>query len=191
MLMFLVNMKDQGLSLLAIHRVLHGLPTERVERLLKDLPQYFHIRADIHDLANLQERMQEVAKTQPALGLYTHKGDYWLLNPKSEGLPRAAARSNLRALSIPLDVNLLDRLILEDLLDLKAGAADRETHLLYIKDAREGVEKVKQGEAHMAFFLNPVMIEVVQDLAREGIKMPHKSTYFYPKPLSGLVMNAL
>jgi uncharacterized protein (DUF1015 family) len=43
----------------------------------------------------------------------------------------------------------------------------------------------------MAFFLNPVNIQVVQKLAREGIKMPHKSTYFYPKPLSGLVINAL
>ncbi|MGH7275225.1 MAG: DUF1015 domain-containing protein, partial [Nitrospiria bacterium] len=186
MLMFLVNMKDPGLSLLAIHRLLHGLPAERVERLLKDLPQYFHIHSDIRDLANLQERMQEIGKIQPTLGLYTHKGDFLLLNPKSEGLQLIAARLNLPAMSTPLDVNLLDPLILEDLLNLRGGAKDRETHLLYIKDAGEGVEKVKRGEVQMAFFLNPVKIEVVQNLARKGIKMPHKSTYFYPKPLSGL-----
>ena len=191
MLMFLVNMKDQGLSLLAIHRLLHGLPAERLERLLKDLPQYFHIHSDIHDLADLQGRMKDAGKNQPALGVYTHKGDFLLLNPKSEGIQRVAARSNLPIASTPLDVNLLDQIILEDLLGLKGGAADREAHLVYIKDAGEGIEKVKCGEAHMAFFLNPVKIEVVQDLARKGIKMPHKSTYFYPKPLSGLVINAL
>ncbi|MCI0526773.1 MAG: hypothetical protein L0Y56_04875, partial [Nitrospira sp.] len=87
------------------------------------------------------------------------------------------------------DVDIFDQVILEDLLGLKGGASDRGNHILYIKDPEEGVEKVKRGTAQMAFFLNPVNVQVVQELARKGIKMPHKSTYFYPKPLSGLVIN--
>lgn len=191
MLMFLVNMKDKGLSLLPIHRLLHGLSADRLQRLLRDLPQYFQIDSNISELASLQEQMKEAGKQQPTLGLYTTKGDYQLLSLKPDRLKKATARQNMMASLIHLDVNIFDQVVVERLLDLKGGAPDRGTYLLYIKDAAEAVEKVKQGKAQMAFFLNPVKIKLVEDLAQEGIKMPHKSTYFYPKPLSGLVINAL
>jgi uncharacterized protein (DUF1015 family) len=135
--------------------------------------------------------MEKTGQYQSTMGLYTYQGDYQLLTLKPEGLQRARALLKMLPAFTPLDVDIFDQLVLEELLEFKGGAADRGTHLLYIKDPEEGVEKVKRGEAQMAFFLNPVKIEVVQDLARQGIKMPHKSTYFYPKPLSGLVINAL
>ncbi len=191
MLMLLVNMKDSGMSLLPIHRVLHGLSADRAQRLLKDLSKYFEVESAIPDLASLQQRMEKTIKPQTALGLYSHPGNYQLLRLTPKGLQKAQGLLNTPAQSTPLDVDIFDQLVLEDLLGLKGGAADRGNHILYIKDPEEGVEKVKRGAAQMAFFLNSVNIQVVQDLAREGIKMPHKSTYFYPKPLSGLVINAL
>jgi uncharacterized protein (DUF1015 family) len=191
MLMLLVNMKDQGMSLLPIHRVLHGLSADRAERLLKDLPQYFEVQSAIPNLAALQQQMEKTGKQRTAMGLYSHTGQYQLLRLKPEGLRKAKVLLNAPPTSIPLDVDIFDQLILEDLLGLKGGASDRGDHILYIKDPEEGVEKVERASAQMAFFLNPVNIQVVQDLAREGIKMPHKSTYFYPKPLSGLVINPL
>jgi len=191
MLMLLVNMKDPGMSLLPIHRVMQNLSADRAERLLKDLPRYFQVETNIPTLASLQQRMEKSGQHQSTMGLYTDRGDYQLLILKPEGLQKARALLNMPATSTPLDVDIFDQLVLEELLGFKGGAADRGTYLLYIKDPEEGVEKVKRGKAQMAFFLNPVKIEVVQDLAREGIKMPHKSTYFYPKPLSGLVINTL
>ena len=191
MLMLLVNMKDQGMSLLPIHRVLHGLSMNQAEQLLKSLPRYFQIEQNIPTLANLQQRMEKSSQHQSTIGLYTDPGDYQLLSLKSEGLQKAKSLLNMPATSNPLDVDIFDQLVLEELLGFKGGAADRGTYLIYIKDPEEGVEKVKRKEAQMAFFLNPVKIEVVQKLAQQGIKMPHKSTYFYPKPLSGLVINPL
>jgi uncharacterized protein (DUF1015 family) len=191
MLMLLVNMKDPGMSLLPIHRVLHGLSADRTERLLKDLSRYFETETAIPNLADLQQRMEKTGQQQTVMGLYSHTGHYQLLRLKPEGLRKAKALLNTPPPSSPLDVDIFDQLVLEDLLELKGGASDRGNHILYIKDPEEGVEKVKRGTAQMAFFLNPVNIQVVQKLAQEGIKMPHKSTYFYPKPLSGLVINAL
>ena len=191
MLMLLVNMKDQGMSLLPIHRVLHGLSADQTERLFKDLPQYFEIESAIPNLAALQQRMEKTGKKQTTMGLYSHTGHYQFLRLKPEGLRKAKGLLNTPPTSTPLDVDIFDQLVLEDLLGLKGGASDRGNYILYIKDPGEGVEKIKKGAAQMAFFLNPVNIQVVQDLAGEGLKMPHKSTYFYPKPLSGLVINAL
>ncbi len=191
MLMLLVNMKDEGMSLLPIHRVLHGLSADRAERLLKDLSQYFEMESAIPNLAGLQQHMEKTGKQQTAMGLYSRTGQYQFLRLKPEGLRKTKALLNTPSTSTPLDVDIFDQVVLEDLLGLKGGASDRGNHILYIKDPEEGVDKVKRGTAQMAFFLNPVNVQVVQDLARKGIKMPHKSTYFYPKPLSGLVINPL
>ena len=60
-----------------------------------------------------------------------------------------------------------------------------------MKEATEALEAVKKGAAQVAFILNPTRISQVRDVARTGHTMPQKSTYFYPKLLSGLVMNKL
>lgn len=190
MLMLLVNMRDPGLSLLPYHRVLHGLAQDRVEDLVKNLSRYFQI-TDLPDLTTLQKRMEESGKKQPTLGAYDRHRGFLLLRIKPEGVQKATAGSRRGKDTIPLDVDIFDQLVLDELLGLKGGATDRDAHVIYIKDAEEGVEKVRQGQVQMAFFLNPVSIQTVQNLAQQGIKMPHKSTYFYPKPLSGLVINAL
>jgi uncharacterized protein (DUF1015 family) len=191
MLMLLVNMNDEGLSLLPIHRVLHGFPADRMQKLFEALPQYFQVESNIPDLISLEQRMEDEGKKQPTLGLYSEKGSYQLLRLKPEGLQRSIAQPKMPEPLARLDVNIFDQLVLEDLLGLTGGAADRGTHVIYIKDPDEGIQKIKASKAQMAFFLNPVKIQVVQDLALQGIKMPHKSTYFYPKPLSGLVINSL
>ncbi|MCI0528613.1 MAG: DUF1015 domain-containing protein, partial [Nitrospira sp.] len=113
MLMLLVNMKDEGMSLLPIHRVLHGLSADRAERLLKDLPQYFEMESAIPNLAGLQQHMEKTGKQQTAIGLYSHTGQYQLLRLKPEELRKAKALLNTPSTLTPLDVDIFDQVILE------------------------------------------------------------------------------
>ncbi|MBI5855400.1 MAG: DUF1015 family protein, partial [Nitrospirae bacterium] len=60
---------------------------------------------------------------------------------------------------------------------------------LYTKDDEEALDLIEQGKGEAALLLNPTKVEEVRAVATAGGRMPHKSTYFYPKPLTGLVMN--
>ena len=66
--------------------------------------------------------------------------------------------------------------------------ADENGRFSYIKDARKAVEKVDGGEFDVVFFLNPTTIDEIKAVVESGERMPQKSTYFYPKPLSGILM---
>ncbi len=66
-----------------------------------------------------------------------------------------------------------------------------EERLNYLKDEEEVLAAVVQGDAEVAVLLNPPKISEVKEVARAGDRMPHKSTYFYPKPLTGFVLNVM
>jgi len=66
-----------------------------------------------------------------------------------------------------------------------------EERLVYIKDEEDAMAAVARGDGELAFLLNPPKVTEVKDVARVGARMPHKSTYFYPKPLTGLVLNVM
>jgi len=84
-----------------------------------------------------------------------------------------------------LDVSILHSQILGPLL----ASDPREDAILYTKDDDEALDWVRQGTAEAALLLNPTKVSEVQAVAAAGERMPHKSTYFFPKPLTGLVMN--
>ncbi len=85
-----------------------------------------------------------------------------------------------------LDVSVVDHIILEKLLSIKA---DSETALTYTYDKQDAINRVKDGEFQIAVLLNPVKAEVIKAIADAGDRMPRKSTYFYPKEPAGLVFN--
>ena len=66
----------------------------------------------------------------------------------------------------------------------------KQINLKYTRDAAEAVEAVNSG-ANCAFFLNPTRVEQIAAVGSAGQKMPQKSTYFYPKLITGLVMNKI
>ena len=65
----------------------------------------------------------------------------------------------------------------------------KQINLKYTRSADEAVEAVQNGAANCAFFLNPTRVEQIAAVGSAGQKMPQKSTYFYPKLITGLVMN--
>jgi uncharacterized protein (DUF1015 family) len=57
-------------------------------------------------------------------------------------------------------------------------------------DVKKVLDKVRSGEFSAAFFLNPTRVEDVEKAALSSVRMPPKSTYFYPKLLTGIVINS-
>ncbi|MHC4553906.1 MAG: hypothetical protein ACYSUS_01195, partial [Planctomycetota bacterium] len=94
-----------------------------------------------------------------------------------------------------LDVNVLHTLILEKHLGICDAKMASESHLVYIKDLGDAIDKsvakVDSGESQAVFFMNATRIEQVQAIAAAGEKMPQKSTFFYPKIFSGLTVRKL
>jgi uncharacterized protein (DUF1015 family) len=88
-----------------------------------------------------------------------------------------------------LDVAIWEEVILQDLLGLQGR--EKEGRISYTHDAQEALGQVEAGVADLAFLLRPTSLEEIQFVSLAGKKMPQKSTYFYPKLLSGLVINPL
>ena len=90
-----------------------------------------------------------------------------------------------------LDVTVLHSAVIEYILGISGAAQENQENLRYVKGRDNAIKLVKEGEYQVAFLLNPTKIEQVKAVATAGKKMPQKSTYFYPKVLTGLVINQL
>ena len=90
-----------------------------------------------------------------------------------------------------LDVTVLHSLILERIFGINKENMAKQTNLSYTKKTQEAIESVQTGKSCCAFIMNPTRVTQIRDVASVGEKMPQKSTYFYPKLITGLVMNEL
>ena len=90
-----------------------------------------------------------------------------------------------------LDTAVLEKLVLEQALGMSEDDISHQRGLGYARDVEEALALVNSGEYDAAFLLRPTPVEQVQAVAAEGETMPPKSTYFYPKLLSGLLFNPL
>jgi uncharacterized protein (DUF1015 family) len=113
---------------------------------------------------------------------------FQLLTLQDKALEKAVMRESEPALK-SLDVVILSELVLNQGLGLNAGDYDKINLIEYISGLTKAVQAMHQGQADLAFFLNPTRIEQVRAVAEKGLIMPRKSTYFYPKVLTGLVLN--
>jgi hypothetical protein len=89
-----------------------------------------------------------------------------------------------------LDVAVLHRLLVEGILGMPASSHGDDA-IQYTRDATQAFAEVAAGKASVALFLNPPRVDQVRAVAIAGERMPQKSTFFYPKVLSGLVINPL
>jgi hypothetical protein len=108
--------------------------------------------------------------------------------------PRNADDEMLRGLSLrqqSLDVVHLHKCLLEGVLQLSEESIRNQENIRYLRDSEEALRQVRDGEADVAFLMNPVSMKQVRDIAFSGEVLPQKSTDFYPKLLSGLAIYAL
>jgi uncharacterized protein (DUF1015 family) len=193
-LMALIDIDDPGLVILPTHRLVFNLGQDALNSLTSErLTQYFTVRTlgKVSE-RNAQELLREMARAgEVAPSFIVHTAEQtWLLSLNEQGRARMAESGHANAWD-ELDVAMAHTLVLEDLLGLNAEDMAAGTHIRYTRDAQQALEAVQKGEAQLALLLNPTRVRQVSDVADADDKMPQKSTYFYPKLITGLVMNPL
>jgi len=171
-MMFLANMEDNGLTILPAHRLIKYSSKIQGSSIVQKVKAYFEVMP-VENISMLFKMMKNrrhtlgmVIKGEKPLYLLRFKGAYSAVD----------SHQNLKR----LDVTILHKLIIERLL-----CANK---VEYEMDPQSAIEKVNKGMYHVGFFLNPTRIEEVRRVALSGQRMPPKSTYFYPKLLTGMVI---
>jgi uncharacterized protein (DUF1015 family) len=185
-LMCLVALEDPGLTVFATHRLVGGLDEQRRERLAQALARDFE----------LEEVPVEQIAPSPGRGplqlgyIDGRDGRAMRATLKDQAIADAALSEHAPAYR-QLDTGVLETLLLKNALGLSDDDISHFNGLFYARDTAEALEMVRSGRYDAAFLMRPTPVQQVRELAAAGENMPPKSTYFYPKLLTGLLFNEL
>ena len=172
------------------HRLVRDLENFDKEKLLNDCKEYFDI-TDEKDINTAESKLKKLYdEGKKAFAFYSGDEGYNLLVLKDENIIAELLPNKSRATQ-GLDVTVLHTLVLEKIFGIDAENMAKQINLTYTRLFDEAVEGVRDGKFQCAFILNPTRVTEIRDVAAAGEKMPQKSTYFYPKLITGLVMNKL
>jgi uncharacterized protein (DUF1015 family) len=189
-LMMFIGMSDPGLIVMPTHRLFRGLPSLTSSDLSKRLGTHFSTRVagEGADLAPTIWDEIESEGNQGTLGLFTQADERWTIARLTD-----AGRSRMAEVAKEhssdwqgLGVAVLHRLLIETFLVGKDLPKPRYVHLV-----DEVVEGLETGEFPLAALVMPATVDHIRKISQHGERMPAKSTYFYPKLLSGLVINPM
>jgi uncharacterized protein (DUF1015 family) len=187
-MMMAVATLDPGLIVLPTHRVVKNVDSETLETLPEKLNEYFLVEPFHGDAKALDLRINEGETVRIGLVLPDAKYELTL----REGAAHLGAMNKTRSGAFNnLDVSVLHQLILERELGIGAEQLAGGQHVAYTIDPEDAAKKVESGQGGAAFLLRPTRIEQVRECCGAGDKMPQKSTYFYPKLITGLVLRPL
>ena len=196
--MFLARMEDPGLTILPAHRSLFNLTDFNAQKFEDDLNKYFNIeridfdkRSESKDLMTVLDTIAHRADHAHVFGMRVRgEHSYYVLTLRNEAdmdvLLPAKSPAYRR-----LDVSILHHLIIDKLLGIKMQTHKLGLNIEYVKDAEVADKRVHDNAAEIVFFMNPTKVQEVKDVATAGERMPQKATYFYPKLLTGLVMQRI
>lgn len=197
-MMTIISSTDPGLVLMPTHRLLSGLAAEDLSGLKEKLVRYFDITdipvtcADQSEKLHLfSEALEKAGAKGTAFGLYgLEPQKLLLLVPKDADTLQRLMPQEKPDVWRKLDVSILHSVIFEHIMGI--DGPDREKgNLSFSADGKYVLDEVDSGRAQLAFLLNPVPTSSVIGIANDGVRMPPKSTYFYPKTAAGLVINPL
>ncbi|HEY8417902.1 MAG TPA: DUF1015 domain-containing protein [Limnochordales bacterium] len=191
-MMVLVDLESRGLTVLATHRILRGAGVggdELVRRLAGPFA-LAPVEPAGQDAATALLQALEALGPAPGFAVYTGGGRGWVARLADEAVWQAATVGKPDAWRA-LDVTVLHGLALPQAAGLDAAAQGSGTYLSYTRSAAEAIAAVDAGRGEAAFLVRPTPPAAVRDIALAGHSMPQKSTYFYPKLLTGLVMAQL
>lgn len=188
-MMALADMSDEGLVVFPTHRLVRGLDGLNVRGLLESCGEYFDI-TPVEDREQAQSALDSgYAGGKHCFAFYDGAG-WRILTLRDAGVMDGLLPDKSTAYR-QLDVSILHTLILERLMGIDRENMANQINLTYTRSAQEAAASVESGESNCCFLLNPTRVEEICSVAACGEKMPQKSTYFYPKLITGLVMNDL
>lgn len=180
----LVSMSDPGLVILPTHRLVHSYGRMKGAEALERAKEYFEV-TPVADRAGMEEMLRAAKPLHPRFGFYD--GTYAVLTLRDPAIMERVLPDRAPDWRM-LDVVVLHELFIERVLGIDKGAVERKENLDYLRDPTPGYAAVDGGQAQFLLVMNPTRMEQVRACTAAGEKMPQKSTDFYPKIISGLVM---
>jgi len=187
-MMTLFNVAEPGMSIRPIHRLVRGIEGFDAEKFLDLASEHFHI--DRHDTADAMMEATRRGRERHTVGCVAGEVMATLML-KDVSIMDALVGSSWSEDYKKLDVTVLHAAILERLLGIDAKALEEQSHVTYTVDAVDGLARVKAGDEQLFFYLNATSPGEVVRVADHNEKMPQKSTDFYPKLLTGLVLTKM
>jgi len=187
-MMTLVGCDSPGLVILPTHRVVKHLDASAIASFENHAREVFEVE-EFSDRDRMRSELMHRARGTLGVALRGSQ-KMWLLRLRDHRALEAAA-SELPAVVRELDVSILHALVFDRIFGVKAEAIKAGGNLEYTIDAAGALDAVSAGRADGAFLMNPPSIEDVQRVSDSGATMPEKSTYFFPKLITGLFMNPL
>jgi uncharacterized protein (DUF1015 family) len=188
-LMCLVALEDPGLTIFPTHRLVRGMDSAKRAALQQALEHDFEI-TPLPATEDLAPKPQAEATTPLELGYLDGEGRRLRLELKDQAIAEEALQNHSDAYR-HLDTGVLETLILKGALGLSDDDISHFNGLFYARDTAEAEAMVTGGEYEAAFLMRPTPVTQVREIAAAGENMPPKSTYFYPKLLTGLLFNPL
>ena len=184
-MMFLVDMENPGLVVFPTHRIVRDLESFDEKALLSSCEAEFTVEEMAAD--KLQAGLDAAYQKGDVAFGFVGKKISALLTLKDIAVMEKIMAGAGKAVR-ELDVSVLHSLILEQHLKIDKENMAKQINLTYTRSTDEALAAAK-GSANCAFLLNPTRVEEIAAVAAAGDKMPQKSTYFYPKLITGMVMN--
>lgn len=179
--------EDPGLVVLPTHRLVKNVSDARLEELPALLDRYFTVSTASVDAA--RRWIKDKVAMQPRFAAIL-KDKAYQLTLRDIGQMDAVGEGHCEAWK-RLDVSILQMLVLDRSLGISWTDLAHTPDVAYTRDEEEAVQKVMSGEFQIAFLLQNPAVHEVRDVASAGDKMPQKSTFFYPKLWSGLILRSL
>lgn len=185
-LVYLNNIYDKGLVVFPIHRLVHSLEDFDASRLRERLEEHFAV-TELDGRAELKAYL-EAASSSYAYGVVS-EGSVLGITLKSD--PAGMLDSGIAPALQQLGLVVLHEVVLNRLLGIGQEAMAKQTNLVYVKDDGDVFDAVASGRVQAGFVVKPATVGQVLAVSESGGVMPQKSTFFYPKIMTGLVFNPL
>lgn len=191
-MMLLVSMENSGLMVFPTHRLIRGVENYDEMTLISFLTEEFNVSkifftdGEYSDI--ITEKLADATEEEKVLAIYTGDDYYYFLKLKeletADGFNQDRSTVYRR-----LDATVLHSLVLERHLGIDKENMAAQKNLVYTRDAAEAISEVKNGNFQCAFLINASRVSEIKEISAQHEKMPQKSTYFWPKPVTGIVMN--
>lgn len=193
-MMYLCSMEDPGLVVLPAHRMLFNIGKDILSEFIEKAGRYFDITTIpienglIRDAQKSLVSMLESNDSKNAIGVYMKERNAFFLMILKPGVMENIFGSTLPESLRKLDVTVLTQLVLMEILGFNGEHLDNEDLIAYSSSTDKAVDSVVAGNCDLCFILNSTKIEQVKNIAEAGQIMPRKTTYFYPKAITGQVL---
>lgn len=199
-MMYLTNTSGPNeFALFPTHRLVHNLAKYNKDAFKENLTKYFDVEiftagggdAEMTLRRNLMDKMQKEGKKTNTFGAYIGGREYLKLRLKDLSIVDDIDQSDSSDALKGLDISVLHSIIINHILGVSAENQSNQQNIAYTVKEDEAIKAVDEGKAQLALFLNSTTVEDIEAVVESGEKMPQKSTYFYPKLITGLAINRL